>query len=290
MAKNDIKGMLLLLEEAHKKKDYEAVTGYFLELGKAYMEEGNIQKAIYYLERFDNFAGGDDDMYMKFKKEEDKVNVWLAGLEMEQRPYVPEIQEHVLKKSETLNDLQKIQWIILTMARFCTLFNKISVLPGIEGFGKLGEIINYFSSGIYDGLDKGKEDEILDYYDMVNDVFDSSIMCDYTMEIEIPGQESFVLADLENGNFGTDLFSMAYYEIQSFIFDSLLEGGPSMDFVACGIMADYYYRTSDSDIRNEPKIREEKERIFSDYEFIKKEPDKDSFNIRVRNYKSIMLV
>lgn len=55
-------------------------------------------------------------------------------------------------------------------------------------------------------------------------------------------------------------------------------------------MAGYYYRTSDTDISNEPKICEETRRIFPDYEFIKKEPDKDSFEERARSYKSIMLV
>ncbi len=63
-----------------------------------------------------------------------------------------------------------------------------------------------------------------------------------------------------------------------------------MEFAACGLLTDYYYRTSDTDAADEPKIKEETARIFSDYEFVKGNPDAASFRNRIAQYKKIMLV
>lgn len=293
---NNIKNLLDLLEQAQNKKDYETVAGYYMELGRAYKKEGNIPKLLYYLNRFDNLTGGDDNLYQKFKR--DDMTYWLVDLETEYIPYERKIQQQVLEKSKDLNVLQKIQWVLLTMSRFCELFRRISVLPGFGGFEKLGRIINYFSEGIYGGLDKDKKDEIEDeiygYNDLTDDIFDSSVMCDYTNKVKIPGQEDFVPADLEggdNGGIGTDFFSSAYYDIKSFVYGKMPEDSRiTMEFVPCGIMQDYYYRTSDSDIADEKKVKEEVNRIFSDYEFIKEEPDKEKFAGRIEGYKKIMLI
>lgn len=72
--------------------------------------------------------------------------------------------------------------------------------------------------------------------------------------------------------------------------NELDEDDISMEFAACGILAGYYYRTSDTDIKGEPKIQEESKRIFSDYHFIKENPEKESFQKRMAGYKKILLV
>lgn len=226
---------------------------------KRYKEDCKIAKAIYYLNRFDNLVSGSDDLYETFENED--------GWAMER--------------------------LLLTISRFCTLVQHISTLPDFAGFEKLAEIIDYFSKGLYGELDADGADDIeeeLEHYDaLLDDAFDFRLMCDYTQKIEIPNQPSFIPADLECGNIGTYFFSTAYAALQSFIFHEP-NGNFEMEFVACGILADNYYRTSDSDLRDMPNILEETERIFLDYDFVKSNPTLDKFQERINAYKRIMLV
>lgn len=290
MFKQDLEKLLVLLEHAQAEKKFKKVAKYYLKIGKAYKKQGKVSKAIYYLNRFDNLVGGDNGLYAKFEKQDDKAMGWIAELEVEQEPYEKTIQEQVLEKSEDLNALQKMQWMLLTMSRFCVLFQHISNLPDFEGLGKLNEMVTYFTEGLYGEVDEDKEWEISDYGDYIDEIFDSSLMSDYTQKVEIQNQESFVPADLESGDVGTFYFTMAFGALQSFIFDELDEEDIDMEFVACGILADYYYRTSDVDIKDERKIQEETERIFSDYDFVKEEPSKEKFLERIGKYKKIMLI
>lgn len=229
-------------------------------------------------------------MYTKFEEDDDKAMDWILDLEIEQEPYEKTVQEQVLEKSEGLNVLQKMQWLLLTMSRFCVLFQHISNLPDFEELGKLDKMVDYFSKGLYGKLDEDKEWEISDYDDFIDEVFESSLMSDYTKKVEIPNQASFVPADLESGDVGTFYFTVAFGALQSFIFDELDEEDIDMEFVACGVLADYYYRTCDVDIKDERKIQEETERIFSDYDFVKEEPNKERFLERIESYKKIMLI
>ncbi len=107
--------------------------------------------------------------------------------------------------------------------------------------------------------------------------------------MELPDQESFVPADLESGD-GTFFFGAAVHALSQSIFDEAEEDDIQMEFAACGLLTDYYYRTSDTDAADEPKIKEETARIFSDYEFVKGNPDAASFRNRIAQYKKIMLV
>lgn len=285
--------LLDALKAAQEKQNYENVAKYYLQIGKDYKKKGMAAKAVYYLNRFDNLVGGDDSLYDKFSKKDHQASEWIEELEEENMPYEKMIQEQVVEKAEDLNMLQKLQWLLLTMSRFCRLFSQIAVLPEFEAFGELDKIVSYFVSGLYGEIDEdAKEDieeEILDFDDRTDEVFDSILMSDYTKKVELPNQESFVPADLEGGE-GTFLFGAAVHVLKCFISDEVEEDEIEMEYAACGLLTDYYYRTSDTDVKDEPKIKEETERIFSDYEFVKGEPDAESFRKRVEEYKKIMLV
>lgn len=295
LLKKDTESLHSLLKEAQEKQNYTAIAKRYLQLGKAYKKEGRILKALYYLNRFDNLVGGDDRLYRKFRKKDDKAMEQIIDLEMklESELYQQEIQKQVVAKAEALNTSQQMQWILLTMSRFCTLFHRISTLDGFETFGRLDEMITYFSEGFYRELDQEEEWELREYEDKIEEVFDSLDMSDYTKKVDIPNQESFVPADLESGE-GTYFFTMAYADLQSFLFEELDQDNVEMEFVACGILADYYYRTcdieDDKDIKEERKVQEEVERIFSDYAFIQENPDREKFLERVEQYKKIMLI
>ena len=104
----------IALMEAQEQNDYEQVAKYYLDLGETYKKEGKLSKATYYLNRFDNLVGGDDDLYEKFQKQNEQAMQWIDELEAKQMPYEKIIQEQVVETSEELNDLQKIKWMLLT--------------------------------------------------------------------------------------------------------------------------------------------------------------------------------
>ncbi|MDE5825304.1 MAG: hypothetical protein K2H91_11580 [Lachnospiraceae bacterium] len=229
-------------------------------------------------------------MYEKFQKQNEQAMQWIDELEAKQMPYEKIIQEQVVETSEELNDLQKIKWMLLTMSRFCAIFQRISVLSDFEGFEKLTKMVDYFSEGVYGKLDEKDVDEIEDaideYADTIENVFDSIAMSDYTQKITLSNQPDFVPADLESSDIGTYYFDMAFSALQTFIFDTQgqlrenavysaaeLDDSVEMEFLACGILADYYYRTSELELKDIPKIQEETACIFSDYDFVKSDPD-----------------
>ncbi len=285
--------LLDALKAAQEKQDYESVAKYYLQLGKDYKKKDMTAKALYYLNRFDNLVGGMNSLYDKFAKKDDQACEWIEELEEEHTPYEKMIQEQVVEKAEDLTTLQKLQWLLLTMSRFCRLFTYTSLLPEFEAFGELDKIVSYFTDGLYGALEEGTkeeiEEEILDFDDGTDEVFDSILMSDYTKKVEIPDQERFVPADLEGGD-GTFFFGAAVHALSQFIFDEAEEDDIQMEFAACGLMTDYYYRTIDTDVKDEPKIKEETARIFSDYEFVKSNPDAASFRNRIAEYKKIMLI
>lgn len=288
MFKKDLEELLVLLEQAQAEKKFKKAAKYYLKIGKAYEKQGKVLKAIYYINR-------SICLYEKFKKSDNGMMNWADELENIQEPYEKKIQRQVVEKSSDLNTLQKMQWMLLTMSRFCVLFERISAFSEFEEFGKLNNMVDYFARGLYGKPDRDKEYEIENYGEYINDVFLSLAMADYTKKVDIPNQTPFVPADLDTGDFGTLFFTLAFDALQAFIFDKLDEEGldgldMEIQFVANGILADYYYRTTDVDIEEERKIQEETKRIFSDYDFVKEEPDMERFQERMERYKKIMLI
>ena len=129
--------LLDALKTAQEKQDYESVAKYYLQIGKDYKKKGMTAKALYYLNRFDNLVGGIDSLYDKFAKKDHQACEWIEELEEAHMPYEKTIREQVLEKAEDLTTLQKLQWLLLTMSRFCRLFTYTSLLPEFEAFGGL---------------------------------------------------------------------------------------------------------------------------------------------------------
>ncbi len=121
--------------------------------------------------------------------------------------------------------------------------------------------------------------------------FDNLIYNENSREFEAFGGLDQIVSYFTDGLYG-ELGEDAKEDIEEEIldFDEAEEDDIQMEFAACGLLTDYYYRTSDTDAADEPKIKEETARIFSDYEFVKGNPDAASFRNRIAQYKKIMLV
>ena len=157
--KKDTKQLLAALEKAQQNRDFETVAKSYLKVGKTYKKEGKQIKAIYYLGRFDNLVGGNDKLYSKFARKDEKAMEWIDELEgsLVTERLEPQLQKQVAEQAMELDYLQKMQWLLLTMARFCRLFREISVLREFEIFGKLDEIILLLEKGLYEELDEQEQ-------------------------------------------------------------------------------------------------------------------------------------
>ena len=295
LKKKDTKQLLAALEKAQQKRDFKAVAKSYLKVGEAYKKEGKQIKAIYYLGRFDNLVGGNDKLYSKFARKDEKAMEWIDELEVSlgTERLESQLQKQVAEQAMELDYLQKMQWLLLTMARFCRLFREVSVLREFEIFGKLDEIILLLEKGLYEELDEQELWKIEYFEESLEEIFDSLCMSDCTKKIVIPGKESFVPGDLESGE-GTYLFHMSLCALKDFVLDKVEDEEIEMEFAACGILADYYYRTceikDDEDIRVYPEVQREMERIFSDFAFAQEHPDKEKLRERIATYRKLMLL
>ena len=293
--KKDTKQLLAALKKAQQNRDFETVAKSYLKVGKTYKKEGKQIKAIYYLGRFDNLVGGNDKLYSKFARKDEKAMEWIDELEgsLGTERLEPQLQKQVAEQAMELDYLQKMQWLLLTMARFCRLFREISVLREFEIFGKLDEIILLLEKGLYEELDEQEQWKIEYFEESLEEIFDSLCMNDCTKKIVISGKESFVPGDLESGE-GTYLFHMSLCALKDFVWDGVEDEEIEMEFAACGILADYYYRTceikDDEDIRVYPEVQREIERIFSDFAFVQEHPDKEKLRERIETYRKLMIL
>lgn len=295
LKEKDTKQFLAALEKAQQKRDFEAVAKSYLKVGEAYKKEEKQIKAIYYLRRFDNLVGGNDKLYSKFARKDEKAMEWIDELEgsLGTERLEPQLQKQVAEQAMELDYLQKMQWLLLTMARFCRLFREISVLQEFEIFGKLDEMILLLEKGLYEKLDEQEQWKVEYFEESLEEIFDSLCMSDCTKKIVIPGKESFVPGDLESGE-GTYLFHMSFCALKDFVLDGVEDEEIEMEFAACGILADYYYRTceikDDEDIRVYPEVQREIERIFSDFAFVQEHPDKEKLRERIETYRKLMIL
>lgn len=130
LKEKDTKQFLAALEKAQQKRDFEAVAKSYLKVGEAHKKEEKQIKAIYYLRRFDNLVGGNDKLYSKFARKDEKAMEWIDELEgsLGTERVEPQLQKQVAQQAMELDYLQKMQWLLLTMARFCRLYRNLMIL------------------------------------------------------------------------------------------------------------------------------------------------------------------
>ena len=284
---NSISSKLKTLEAAQKKGNFKKVAKQYFKIGKTYKKQGNLEKAIYYLERFDSLVGGDDDLYEKYAKKDDLATQWTCELQIEHPPITELIRKEVDEKAKTLNILQLAQWNLLTLARCTTLFHKFSMFPAFGVLAQYETVLNMLAKGIYGHQEAVDEDFLFSFGDELDDIFNSIDSMNNCHKVNIDGGADFVVTDLES-DFGTYNLTMMLDDL------SKLVVGDDMDELSCnfvpnGLFADYYIRTLDTSIEHNQGIQKEKERIWSDFDFVKNKPTEDAFAERMAAYMKLSL-
>ena len=94
------------LEALQKEGNFPKIAKQYFKVGKTYKRQGNAEKAIYYLERFNNLVGGDDELYDKFTKKMIKQWIGLLICKLNILP-LQNISEKKWKKSQPHSVLYK---------------------------------------------------------------------------------------------------------------------------------------------------------------------------------------
>lgn len=285
--KKSIDDLLSELDKAQKNSDYVQIAKLYYDIGEKYLKEGKEEKAFVYINRFDNLTGSDDTLCKKFEKKHEQVSDWIIMLE--DKPFYAKLmQDKVNELSENLSLTQKMQWILLTLTRFCTLFSKFSNFQGFEILRQYENIIDILTESMFFNLNEAETKSLSDWLVRFYDFTDSKVVYNANNQISIAGKEPFQACD-----FSGDLLLTNMYEA----LDELLQRAEiddpddfNMDMVTSGLLTGYYVRTSTENIRNIPAIKSEQSRIESDYEFICTLPSRDEFMKRILEYKKIMLV
>lgn len=282
-----ISSKLKALEVAQKKGNFSKISKLYFKIGKTYKKLGNTEKAIYYLECFDSLVGGDDKLYKKFMRKDDKAMDWIIDMQCEQPPITESVRKEVVEKISTLNTMQIAQWNLLTLARCTMLFQKFSKLSAFHILARYETVLNMLMKGIY-GHQKAVDMDLLSFFcDELDDVFDSINSVDNRNKITIEGGADFVVTDL-NGDDGTFQLTMVLDDLKTLAIGEnvdALEG----NFIPNGLFADYYIRTQDVVLKNIPWIQQEKERIWSDFEFVKSCPQEQEFATKMATYMKLAL-
>lgn len=282
-----IEGLLAALAKAQESADYVQIAKLYYDIGEKYLKEGAEEKAFVYINRFDNLTGSDDALCKKFEKKEDQASDWIGMLE-EKPFYAKRMQDKVEELSENLNLHQKMQWNLLTLARFCTLFQKFSTLSGFEVLRQYENIIDILTESIFFDLRTDETQNISDWLVRFYDFSDSKAAADARNQIPVSGRSPFQACDLSGDLLLCDMFGTL---------DGLLKraetdkpDGFDMAIVTAGLLTGYYVRTSTGNVQDIPEVKAEQARIESDYEFVCMNPSREQFMARMAEHKKVALV
>ena len=278
--------LLTLLKTAYCNTDAVQTVTLFYELAQRYQQEGKEEKALVYLNRFDELVGCDDDLYEQFEEQDKQASEWIA-LMKEKPSYAKEIRDWVQEKETKLNKLQKMQWNLLTLARMNQLFAKFSELSGFEVFDEYEEILDILTGSIYFGSDLEEEQRLDDFLLDLEDTIEMEHMISDKSKIEMEDGADFEALDLLGDGMYTNMM-LALYGIVDTL-EGEVDKEISLDFVTNAMHISYYARTCEQPMNEIPALAKELERIKEDYEYVTTSPNDDDFTRRMSLYKKLIL-
>lgn len=279
--------LLKELETVQQNMDVNQMAKLYYAIGEKYLQSGAEEKAFVYINRFDNLVSSNDKLYERFKKKEEQASDWIGMLE-EKDFFAKRARDKVEELSEALNQMQKIQWNLLTLARFNTLLAKFSAFPGFEVLRQYENVIDILTDGMLGGLRKNETKNLFEWLTHFYDFCDSAAANDARNKITVSGRAAFEACDLQDNILLTNLDLILDEMVQ--IAEGTGNGEVSIDFITAGLLTGYYARTSDISVEDIPAVKTEWNRILSDYEFVCYNPSYEEFITRMSEYKKISLI
>lgn len=283
------------LEECVRKRDWDGLARAYYDLGAAAMDQGDLNKAVLWLNRADTVYSARDEVYEKagksrlFHKEiVSDCSDRIGTLEDADLLY-NDIPAKVEEKAEELSDVQIRVWGLLSIARLVRLGERLGRLPGCEVMGSLGWTVDVMLKSFQQAVTQDEYNRLMSVCNALYDLGDSTAF--YAGgEIDVPGGAPFQVFDL-NGMMGVHLELNGYLDnhlrFLSALSQEMEPPAAECSMVGCTLLPDYYVRTGAGPLENVPQIKAELERIESDYDFVCSGITWERVARRVEEYKAL---
>ena len=263
------KGQLAAVYEANM--DLAKLSETYYELGKEYQEKGDLDRARLYLERASTLYSNFDQVYDACQRFMDDCDERIGDLE-EADTLTNEVLWQVQERAEELNNAQKYLWGMMSLARFQVVFQHLADCENCRVLGELSRVLDMLYRTV--GQKSVQEDleYSLSFITRFYDFCDSVDFVNTKNQVQLDQGRVLQLFDL-NGN---STVTCLHVFVDKFIsvlregFETVEENEEAeVDFIPCTLMADYYLRNFQGDLRQVPQVQAELERIWSDYEFVR---------------------
>ena len=277
------------LADLQKKKDYVGLARAYYEMGVSAMEAGDLNRAQLWLHRADTIYSADDAVYEKVgEKLTDDCSERIGALEEEDGLLYNAVPAEIDAKAEQLNDPQLRIWGLLSMARLVKLGKRLSELPGCEVLGELGWAVDMMFRSVQQAPSQEEYQRLMS---VCNGLYElNSKPAYYTGEIEVPGKAPFQVFDL-NGMMGVEQELNSCIDNHLRLLAALSQGAepPAAEcgVVGCTILPDYRVRTGAGNLEEDPQIKAELERIWSDFAAVRDQIPLEEIKKRIAEYKQL---
>lgn len=259
------------LAEYQRKQDWAGLAKACYQLGAQAMDKRDPNRALLWLGRADTIYSAEDAVFEQvWEKLMDDCSDRLGHLEGEHILY-NEVPARVGEMAESLGDVKVRVWGLLSLARLVKLGGKLAALPGCEIFGKLSWAVDTVLKSLQGPLAEKDYEEMQELCIALYAFGDSPEFWGLGSEITVPGGAPFQVFDL-NGMMGVHLEMEAYLDGHLKLVCARERGealpAPETGIIIGALLPDYYVRTGAGRLEEIPQIKEELERIWSDYEFV----------------------
>lgn len=240
-----------------------------------------------YLSRSDTIFSSSDEVYCQVKESLREDCSQRIG-ELEDLPLLTnEIPEQVENQAALfLDDLQVRLWGLLTMARLVKVGERLSVLPGCEVLGDLGQAVDLVLRSLHDQVTQEEFQFLMDTCDRLYELGDDECFSDMTQQVEVPGGMPLQAFDL-NGLLVLTELNLYLDSHLRLLSEGPENSGAEVGLVPCALLPDYYLRTCKTELSQLPQISQETARIQDDYEFVRSRVTWQDIAGRVARYKEL---
>ena len=253
------------------KMDLAGLSQAYYEMGKEYEEKGDLSRSRLYLERACTLYSNFDQVYDACQSFMDDCDERIGDLE-EADILTNEVLWQVEERAEELTNAQKYLWGMMSLARFQGIFQHLADCENCRILGELSRVLDLLYRTVGQKSVQEDLDYSLSFITRFYDFCDSEDFVNTRNQVELDQGTTLQLFDL-NGNSTVTclhLFVDKFISVLQAGFETVEENEEAeVDFIPCTLMADYYLRNFEEDLRQIPQVQAELERIWSDYEFVR---------------------
>lgn len=261
----------------------------YYRMGKEYQLKGDLERARLYLERACTIYSNFDQVYDECESFMYDCDEQVGMLEEEELLY-NDILEQVEEKAEELTNRQSYIWGILSFARLQKIFQKLSGCEECEILKETGRVLDTLCHGMEQTLAAEELEFLQNFVSRLYDFDNSEAFICEANHVSLENGRTLQVFDL-TGNSMLTCFHL-FLDKCAYILESgfhMADSGEPMelDFIPGTLMIDYFLRNEEGDPHEIPQIQAEIKRIWSDFTFVKSDPDHRVVIERTERYREL---